>query len=419
MKMPLAVGACLVGLMVWSPGPAKDVRASGAAWEAVGPEGGNVKGIAFHPADAQAALAVVNGFPSSIFKSADAGRTWRRLVLIQDYLVDTAWDPIDAGIAYALGNTRFHKSSDGGTTWTSASYGSGIQATSRILIAASSPGTLFASGFIYQNGRYSLVFLKSPNRGASWTATKIGAAAGSATSPALAFCAANPRVFFLSGQVFDGTTTVNRVYKSADGGTSWLDVTGAITTSMAIDALAVDPLNPLKAYAGTAWAVFRTTDGGASWQKNNGIAFSSALAVDGANPNTVYAGYDKIVYRSSDGGVTWVPQRGALSGLCRVILAAGGQVFFGSTGGLFRSEDAGASWLASHSGMRATFITAVAASPSSPNVVYSEVSGLGFFKSTDYGASWKRCPDFYRCESIIRIAVHPTDADESFILAGG
>ncbi len=419
MKMPLAVGACLLCLAAWPGSPATDVRASGSGWEAVGPEGGNVKGLAFHPANAQAGLAVVNGYPSSIFKSADAGRTWQRLGLIQDYLVDTAWDPVDPGVAYALGNSRFHKTSDGGRSWTSASYGSGVQATGRILISPSSPSTLFASGFIYQGGRYSVVFLKSSNRGASWTATKVGSAAASATSQTLAYCAANPRVFFLAGQTSDGTNNFNRVYKSADGGTSWLDVTGAVTTSMSVDALAVDPLNPLKAYAGTAWAVFRTTDGGASWQKNSGIAFASALAVDGRQPNTVYAGYDKVVYKSSDGGVTWVAERGGLSGLCRVILADGGRILFGSTGGLFRSEDAGANWLASHSGMRATFITAVAASPSSPNVVYSEVSGLGFFKSTDFGASWKRCPDFYRCESIIRIAVHPSDPDEAFILAGG
>jgi photosystem II stability/assembly factor-like uncharacterized protein len=418
MRLPLVVGACLFGLAAWTWSPAADVRASGSAWEAVGPEGGNVRGLAFHPANAQDVLAVVNGFPSSVFKSIDAGQTWRRLVLVQDYLVDIARDPVNPDIAYALGNSRFHRSSDGGRSWTSYRYGTGITATSRIIVRPSSPDILYASGCVYQGGRYTVVFLKSSNRGASWTTKKIGSAGSSAMSPALACCAANPQVLFLSGQIYTGTGYVNQVYKSADGGTTWLDVTGAITTASSTDALAVDPVNPLKAYAGTTWAIFRTTDGGASWQKNSGLAFASALATDGQHPGTVYAGYDKIVYKSLDGGVTWTSYRGP-SGICRVLSIAGGQVYFGSNGGLYRSADAGSTWVASHAGMRATFITAVAASPSSPNVVYVEVNGSGFFKSADYGASWRRCPDFYRCESIIRIAVNPSDAAESFILAGG
>ncbi len=418
MKSTLVAALCLAGLAAWTWNPAAGTRAPGSSWEAVGPEGGNVRGLAFNPANAQDVLAVVNGLPSSVFGSVDGGLTWRRLALIQDSLLDIARDPANPGVAYALGNARFHKSSDGGLTWASSSYGSGVLATSRIIVRPASPNILYASGYIYHYSGYTVVFLKSSNRGASWTATKVGTAGSATTSAALALCAGNPQVLYLSGQVTSGTASINRVYKSADGGTTWLDVTGAITTSMSIDALAVDPVNPLKAYAGTAWAVFRTTDGGASWQKNSGIAFASALAVDGASPGTVYAGYDKVVYKSLDGGVTWTSHRGQ-SGICRVLLASGGRVYFGSTGGLFRSEDAGATWLASHSGMRATYVTAVAASPSSPNVVYAEVNGLGFFKSGDYGASWTRCPDFYRCESIIRIAINPSDADESFILAGG
>lgn len=418
MKASLVAAACLIGLAAWGSSPAPADRAAGSAWESVGPEGGNVKGLAVSAANAQDVLAAVSGLPSSVFGSVDGGLSWRRLALVQDTLVDIARDPANPAVAYGLGSSKFHRSSDGGRTWTSAAYGSGAQATSRIIVHPSSLNTLYASGFAYAGGGYTIVFLKSSNRGASWTATKVGSAGMTVTSAALALCAANPQVLFLSGQASDGTTYVNRVYKSANGGTSWMDVTGAITTSISIDALAVDPLNPLKAYAGTAWAVYRTTDGGASWQKNSGIAFASALAVDGADPSTLYAGYDKIVYKSQDGGVTWASHRGP-SGLCSVLLAAGGRVYFGSNGGLFRSDDAGSTWAASHSGMQATFISAVAASPSSPSVVYTEVNGLGFFKSVDYGASWKRCPDFYRCESITRIAVHPNDAKDLIILAGG
>lgn len=418
MKPTLVAALCLAGLAAWTWNPGPGSRATASDWEAVGPEGGNVRGLAVNPANALDVLAVVTGVPSSIYKSADGGLTWRRLALLQDSLVDVARDPVNPDITYGLGNSRFHRSSDGGRTWTSSSYGSAVQATSRIIVHPASPNILYASGFVYHYSGYTVVFLKSSNRGVSWTARNVGSAGASAASAALAFCAANPQTLFLSGQVLSGSTPINRIYKSADGGTTWLDVTGAVTTAMSVDALAVDPLNPGKAYAGTAWAVFRTTDGGASWQKNSGIAFSSALAVDGASPNIVYAGYDKVVYKSQDGGVTWTSRRGQ-SGICRVLLVAGGRVYFGSTGGLFRSEDAGATWLASHSGMRATYVTAVAASPGSPNVVYTEVNGLGYFKSGDYGASWARCPDFYRCESIIRIAVNPSDAEESFILAGG
>lgn len=76
-----------------------------------------------------------------------------------------------------------------------------------------------------------------------------------------------------------------------------------------IGALAVDPLNPLTLYAGTAGnGVFKSTDGGQHWQPaNTGLTNTAvtALAIDPVNPTTLYASTDNGVFKSTDGAISW------------------------------------------------------------------------------------------------------------------
>ena len=57
--------------------------------------------------------------------------------------------------------------------------------------------------------------------------------------------------------------------------------------------LAIDPQTPATLYAGTSSGVFRSTDGGAGWSPVNAgltVPSVSALAVDPVNTKKVYAG---------------------------------------------------------------------------------------------------------------------------------
>jgi photosystem II stability/assembly factor-like uncharacterized protein len=106
------------------------------------------------------------------------------------------------------------------------------------------------------------------------------------------------------------------VFRSIDGGATWNNVSGPVAD---VARLAVHPLNPEKAFALTSAGLFVTSDGGATWTLNKQFAgiWPSGLFFDPRNPDTVYvaggcfAGFEPVYYpamglhRSNDGGATW------------------------------------------------------------------------------------------------------------------
>lgn len=103
----------------------------------------------------------------------------------------------------------------------------------------------------------------------------------------------------------------------------------------AVTALAVHPSDPRIAYVGTdGGGVFKTTDGGQTWQAvNQGLTslFVRALVIDSSTPNTLYAAtagqqlsFSVIagVFQSTDGGATWRDKSAGLPGGTRACFCA-------------------------------------------------------------------------------------------------
>jgi len=124
-------------------------------------------------------------------------------------------------------------------------------------------------------------------------------------------------------------TTPGGVFKSTDGGTTWVQRSnglprfgGAGTSAHFVLALAIDPtatntlyaaVNPLDG-SGLVGGIYKTTDGGLNWSAaNNGIVGQDirALAVDPLNSLRVYAasgggaGNPGGTFVSTNGGATW------------------------------------------------------------------------------------------------------------------
>lgn len=120
------------------------------------------------------------------------------------------------------------------------------------------------------------------------------------------------------------------VYFSPDAGKSWQFM--GLRDVGQISRIAVDPSNPNNVFVaaiGHAWApnkdrgVFRTTDGGKTWEKVlfvNDTTGASSIVIDPGNPKVIFAGMWQVlrhpwalddggdgsgVYRSTDGGTTW------------------------------------------------------------------------------------------------------------------
>ncbi len=265
---------------------------------------------------------------------------------------------------------------------------------------------------------------------------------------------------FYSGSVDGG------VWRTGDAGTVWKPVfDGQPVASIGAIAVASSDGNVL--YAGTGESdirsdlasgdgVYKSTDGGHSW-KNVGLRQSrqiSRILVDPANPDVVYAGVlghaygpnaERGVYKSTDGGATWrhVLDKGPEIGIADMAMAsAKPATIFAATwnahrppwstyaplegpgSGLYRSTDAGATWieLAGNGLPDGTWGRAgVAVSPDGQRVyaVIDAVKQSGLYRSADGGNSWQRVNGDPRLTSrgwyFNRMAVDPSNPDVLYV----
>ncbi|MEI6244853.1 MAG: hypothetical protein WCQ64_07375, partial [Acidobacteriota bacterium] len=232
----------------------------------------------------------------------------------------------------------------------------------------------------------------------------IGAIAVSASDPNVVYAGTGESAPREDVSIGDG------VYKSTDAGRTWKNV--GLPDSQHIARIVIDPKDPntvLVAALGHVYGpneergVFRTTDGGTTWQK---VLYKDArtgaieLAADPDNPKTIFAamwemqrtpwsmssgGPGSGLYKSTDGGVTWAPVSGhglpeTVLGKIGVAVAAGTggtrvyALVEAEAGGVFRSDDGGATWrLVNPEHLlwsRAWYFTKIWVHPTKPDAVY-------------------------------------------------
>jgi len=213
------------------------------------------------------------------------------------------------------------------------------------------------------------------------------------------------------------------VYKSLDAGKTWKNI--GLRDSRAIGKVIINPNNPDIVFVAalghpygpnTERGIFRTVDGGKSWEKvlykdeNTG---GIDVAFDPHNPNILFAalwqarrtswsldsgGPGSGLYRSNDGGATWkrLEEHGLPKGpygrIGIAVAANSDRVYalieaHNTDGGLYRSDDGGDTWdfvNPSHSlWQRPWYYMHIFADPRDENVVY--IMDVESFKSTDGG----------------------------------
>jgi photosystem II stability/assembly factor-like uncharacterized protein len=173
--------------------------------------------------------------------------------------------------------------------------------------------------------------------------------------------------------------------------------------------LALDPQDPDALYVGTTdEGIFKSEDGGGTWQKLSGIEHPRVTAVavsptDGA----VYAGTEpSALFVSRDGGESWreledmrnlpsaptwsFPPRPWTSHVRAIALSYvdPNLVVVGiELGGVLRSTDGGETWQDQRPGAQ-TDCHSLFAHPETPELLY-EAGGGGFAQSADFGESWE------------------------------
>src|ERR1051325_11181276 len=99
------------------------------------------------------------------------------------------------------------------------------------------------------------------------------------------------------------------LWRSSDGGESFVRACDGMFVECHVRALAVHPRDPRVLYLGTELGLFRSTDGADSWERVesplNGLQIWSLLLLPGA-PDVILAGTCPArLFRSPDGGRSW------------------------------------------------------------------------------------------------------------------
>lgn len=413
---------------------ARSVLVDNSNWQPVGPFShtntgswssgqGRVNAITVDP---NAPTTFYAGAPAGgIWKSTDSGSTWTVLTddlpqigvsgIAVDFnnsnIIYIATGDDDAGDSYSVG---VFKSVDGGSTWAPT----GLNPTN-------SPGSM---NDIYIHPTNSNILwvatnsgvYKSTNAGVSWTNKLSGNIKDIKLKPG------DPNTIY--------AVTASAFYLSNDGGETFASVSTGLPSSSGRLVIDVTPANPNVVYALSSdtsqgfQGLYKSTDSGATFTEAATLAtvgdifdgsgqawYDLALAVSDANENEVYTGVLNI-WKSTNGGSSftkinnWSSPTAASYTHADIHLLRfyNGQIFAGTDGGFYKSNDGGANFTDLTAGMQiGQFYKISVSKQSSSNIVG------GLQDNGGYALSSNQWQNYYGADGM-DTAIDPDDPNKYF-----
>ncbi|MCX6573062.1 MAG: hypothetical protein NTX99_03640 [Candidatus Aminicenantes bacterium] len=294
------------------------------------------------------------------------------------------------------------KTLNAGTTWEPLFDDMPTLSIGDLAVAESDPNIIWAGtgeANIFRASEAGLGVFKSTDAGKTWKHMGLEA---TYTIARVVIHPKDPNVVYVAATGHEWTTNPDRgVYKTTDGGATWQKVL-YINERVGANDLVMDPQSPDTLYAATwnrirrRWSdpvpggedgLYKTTDGGRTWTPiNTGLqdtAFTGRIGLDlcRSKPSTIYAYVDNHAPGAE-------PKPGELDsyGRPRQRGIIGAEVY--------RSDDAGASWrkvsppgMERFGGTYGWVFGQIRVDPSSPETIY--IMGLGLAKSTDGGKTYQ------------------------------
>ena len=265
----------------------------------------------------------------------------------------------------------------------------------------------------------------------------------------------NPNVIFVAA-------ATGGIFKTLNNGISWKPVFDKAGTSLSIGDIAISRSNNKIMWAGTGESggeqsstsvgdgVYKSINGGESWT-NMGLVKTEHIAkivIHPDNPDVVFVGAagrlwgpnpERGVFRTMDGGDSWekVLYINENTGIADLVMDPGGLIIYASTyqhrrhawghfkrgphTGIYRSSDGGDNWKRIQEGLPEgnTGRIAIDLARSNPDIVYASVNHKdgGVFRSDNKGLSWERVNERYQTSYWYgRIYVDPNNENKLWVM---
>jgi photosystem II stability/assembly factor-like uncharacterized protein len=281
-----------------------------------------------------------SGWGNGVYRSTDGGGKWTHVGLpTSKAIARIAPHPADSNTAYVAavgdlwspgGERGLYKTTDGGATWklvlsAAAPHDKDVGAGD-VVIDPSTPNTVYAALYARRRTPWSFVagvelthqdvggIFRSTDGGATWSKLTNGLPAQTQRI-GLAIYPKNPRILYAEIQsdaagtqnIDDNKSRSGGVFRTEDGGNTWLRVNPLNPRPFYFSQIRVDPENDKRIYV-LGYALHVSEDGGATFREDrfkNVHPDLHAMAIDPRAPARILLGTDGGVYQTFTRAGAW------------------------------------------------------------------------------------------------------------------